>query len=248
MASRDIPRVWEVDWAIPPDEGGTRWASYDWLLAMAVELGQTDVTILGATYENLGNLDLAIGRAEARSMRVQPHRYRAHPITVHGVSQVGAWGALRGPVLVAWARDEVLAELEERRPPAIAAVATWLDSIPVWRSVFRPQRIGQERPEQEAEFATIVVAELNPVALKTLDAAIRFVNKHHAGLDTDEREQVVGALLALYAANVPVDAGALRAHLMDDGWNGELAEEVITLAERPAEGRRPRHRPFPLQR
>ena len=32
---RAIPRVWEVDWAIPAAEGGTLWESYNWLLTTA---------------------------------------------------------------------------------------------------------------------------------------------------------------------------------------------------------------------
>lgn len=32
---RSIPRVWEVDWAIPADPDAERWAAYEWALATA---------------------------------------------------------------------------------------------------------------------------------------------------------------------------------------------------------------------
>jgi len=60
---------------------------------------------------------------------------------------------------VAWASDEALTEIEGQRPAAIAAVAQWPDDIPTWRSVHRPERIGQVRAEQEAEFDTATVGE-----------------------------------------------------------------------------------------
>jgi hypothetical protein len=72
--TRDIPRVWEVDWAIPEAEGGTLWEAYDWLLDTAANMGASEVTIVAATYESLGRLDRAIGDVEAGRMRVQPHR------------------------------------------------------------------------------------------------------------------------------------------------------------------------------
>jgi hypothetical protein len=88
--ARDIPRVWEVDWAIP-EEDGTSWESYDWALVTAQELGVAEITVVGATYPNLGNLNLAIGAAEADSLHRSPHEYKVGGVTVRGVTSRGNW-------------------------------------------------------------------------------------------------------------------------------------------------------------
>lgn len=124
-------------------------------------LGESDVSIVGATYNTLGRIEGAIGAKEANSLRVLPHQYVIDGITVHGVSRRGGWYT-GGPALVAWATDQVLTEVERQHPPAIAAVADWPDDIAGWRSVYRASRIGQERHEQEAKFNTKVIADLDP--------------------------------------------------------------------------------------
>jgi hypothetical protein len=52
--ARDIPRAWEVDWAIP-EEGGTSWESYDWAFETAQEMILDDC---GIAYkgDDLGDL------------------------------------------------------------------------------------------------------------------------------------------------------------------------------------------------
>jgi hypothetical protein len=243
--TRTIPRVWEIDWALPPEEGGTPWEAYDWAFDTADECGVKDITIVGATYDNLGELDWAIDDPRAAGLRALPHSYRVGPITVTGVSRRGSWNA-RGVVIVAWANDRVLSDIEGQHPTAIAAVATWPDSIPGWRSVHKPDRIGQVRPDQEAQFDTATITGLDPRAVKAIDSAGAWVNESHAVLDTDERKAVAGALIALRSAGIPVDPAELRAHLMTKHWSGGLIEQTIEVARRVADGRTPQHRPFQL--
>ncbi len=242
---REIPRVWEIDWAIPAAEGGTCWEAYDWLLDTAEDLGQSEVTIVGATYDALGRLGFAIGSSEAQHLRVLPHRYRVNGIVVNGVTTRGSW-YVRGPVLVAWADDQVLTEIEGHRPCAIAAVAAWPDYVATWRSVYRPGRIGQVRSEQEAEYDTASVEEIDPRVADALGGAAAMVNESHAVLTTHERESMAGALIALRAAEMPVEPDAVRAHLMAAGWQGRLVDQVLTLAERIDRGETPKHSHFQL--
>ncbi len=247
MKKRDIPRVWEVDWAIPPAEGGTPWEAYDWLLETAAQLGATEVSIVASTYDSLGHLNWAIGASVAQWLRVQPHEYKVGGITVRGVSRRGFWH-VRGPVLVAWPDDQVMAEIEGKRPAAIAAVAQWPDDVATWRSVYGPTRIGQVRPEQEAEFDTATVGELDPRVAEIVRSATAIVNENHAVLSTHEREAMAGALVALRNAGIPVDTEALRAYLMSAGWQGRLVSQVLELADRIDRGQTPRHSHFQLAR
>jgi len=242
---RAIPRIWEVDWAIPPAEGGTRWEAYDWLIEMAGELDATEVSIVASTYDSLGRLDWAIGASEAQWLRVQPHEYRVGGITVHGVSRRGFWH-VRGPVLVAWPDDQVMAEIEGKRPAAIAAVVQWPDDVATWRSVYEPTRIGQVRSEQEAEFDTAMVSELDPQVADAIRGAAAVVNENHAVLSTHERETMAGALVALRSTGIPVDKEALRAWLMSAGWQGRLVNQALDLADRVERGETPRHSHFQL--
>ena len=147
---------------------------------------------------------------------------------------------------MAYATDDVLAEVEKQRPPAIAAVASWPDDIVIWRSQHNPRRIGQVRADQEAEYDTASVPELHPRAIDALNSAIRPVNPAHAVLSVHEREWIAGALLALRDAGIPVDRDAFQAYLMHAGWGGKLIAGALDLAERVEAGRTPRHRSFPL--
>ena len=247
MMERDIPRVWEVDWAIPPAEGGTPWGAYDWLLETADQLGATEVSIVASTYDSLGHLNWAIGASAAQWLREQPHEYRVGGITVRGVSRRGFWH-VRGPVLVAWPDDQVMAEIERKRPAAVAAVAQWPDDIATWRSVYGPTRIGQVRPEQEAEFDTATIGELDPQVAEIIRSATAIVNENHAVLSTHEREAMAGALVALRNAGIPVDKEALRAYLMAARWQGRLVGQVLELVDRIDRGQTPRHSHFQLTR
>jgi len=242
--ARDIPRVWEVDWAMP-EEGGSCWESYDWAFETAEQLGVGELTIVGATYPNLGNLNLAIGGGEADSLRRPPHEYQAGGLRVRGVTSRGNWH-VSGVIIVAWANDEVLGQVEGQRPAAIAAVVSWPAYIPAWLSAHRPERIGQVRAEAEAEFAGGGVAQLDPRAATALDKAAVWVNDAHHTLDRDEGEAVAGAFVALREARVPIDDAALRARLMARGWKGGLINATVTVARRVAKGETPKHRPTRL--
>jgi hypothetical protein len=244
-AVREIPRVWEVNWAIPTAEGGTAWEAYDWALDTAEQLGVTDVSIVASTYAALGALNWGIGPGEAERLRVQPHRYRIDGLTVHGVALRGG-GYPRGVVLVANADDRTLAKIEGHRPAAIAAVTQWPDNVAAWRSTCQSPRIGQIRPDQEADYDTATVATLDPVAAKAINSAAAIVNENHSVLSTHEREAMAGALVALRDAGAAVSPEALRTYLKVKGWNGKLIERTVTLAARVAEGQTPRHRPFAL--
>jgi hypothetical protein len=147
---------------------------------------------------------------------------------------------------LAWASDDALAEIEGQRPPAIATVAQWPDDVATWRSTYGPERIGQVRAEQEAEFDTVTVAELDPRAARAVRGAAALVNENHSVLGTHEREVLAGALVSLREANIPLDPEALRAYLMAAGWNGRLVGQVLRIAERVERGDTPRHSAFTL--
>ena len=240
---RNIPRIWEVDWAIPTEEGGTPWEAYEWALETADLLKIGEMTIVASTYEAFRNLDRAIPDDQPSRLRVQPHCYELEGLTVYGVSRRGSW-SLRGVVIAAWPDDQAMAEIESQRPAAVAAVAQWPDDIGGWRAVHGPGRIGQTRADQEAEFDNALVNGLDARAASAIDAVAGWVNEAHGTLDTDEREAVAGALVALRRAGIAVGAGDLRAHLMRKGWNGALIGKTIELAERVANGQTPRHRPY----
>jgi hypothetical protein len=141
-----------------------------------------------------------------------------------------------------------MAEIEGKRPAAIAAVAQWPDDIATWRSVYGPTRIGQVRLEQEAEFDTATVGELDPQVAEIIRSATAIVNENHAVLSTHEREAMAGALIALRNAGIPVDKEALRAYLMAARWQGRLVSQVLELVDRIDRGQTPRHSHFQLTR
>ena len=244
MEASIVRRVWEVDWR-PAVDDGAPWAAYPWLLRTAVEIGATEVFVAVASYEVLDRLVSTIGSDQVRKLRRTQRSYRASGVTVRAVSRRGSWWA-HGPVLVAWAKDDVLAQVEGMHPPAIAAVAAGPDDIAAWRKVHNPPRIGEVRPDSDAGSETLVVAELDPRVSKAIDGAAISVNRNHWILATDERELIAGALIALRSARVAVDLGAFRAHLMAAGWSGSLIIDVLRLAKRIEAGATPRHRKFPL--
>lgn len=143
-------RVWEIDWAIPRSAGGTPWESYRWLLKFAAKNGFKEVSIVAANFGRIAELDHTLGRRVAAELHRAPHATTVKGITVRAVSMRSRWIA-QGPTLLAWGKDETLAELERMHPPAIAAVVSWENRIPGWLTQHGPTRIGQVREEEERQ-------------------------------------------------------------------------------------------------
>lgn len=219
-----------------------RWSAYRWALEKAQEL-ETGVSIVAGTYGNFRKLDDAIGSSEAQRLALGDHAYTVQGVHVRAVPARSTF-FVSGVVLVAWATDARMAQVEGQHPAAVAAVASLPDDIAGWRSVHPAERIGEVRPEQESEFDSAPAEPLDPRAAAALSSSGAMINQNHAAMDTDEREGVAGALLAIRAAGLSLDPAAIRAHLMSEHWSGPIIEQALELASRIESGKRPRHRPY----
>lgn len=242
MGAQQVPRVWEIDWSSDGTGAELPWAAYPWALAVARERG-TGVSIVAGAFKTFRNFGPGLGHARAAALYAGSHRYSDQGVVVSAVPATRRFH-VGGVVLVAMASDERLAHVEGQRPVAVAAVADWPDAIVEWRSLHQPPRIGESRPDQEAEFDAEPSPPLDPRAVELLRSAGALVNTNHAVLSTHERQRVAGALVALRQAEIPVADAALRAHLMSHGWGGPLIDQVAALAGRVRVGQTPRHDPM----
>lgn len=238
--TRNIPRVWEVDWAV--DASGQPWSAYPWALSQAREL-QTHLSIVAGTYGAFEHLDLAIGRGRAYDLARGSHQFTEGGVHVKAVRATKRFH-VSGVVLVAWATDNRLAHVEGQYPAAVAAVPSLPDDIRIWRGTCGAPRIGERRPDIEADFESTTVAPLDPRAAAALSSSGAMINQNHAAMDTDERRSIAGALLAIRDAGLPASADALRAHLMSEGWSGPIINQTLELAQQIAAGKTPSHHSY----
>jgi hypothetical protein len=84
--------------------------------------------------------------------------------------------------------------------------------------------------------------DLDPVvieALKSLTLTINHNNTMSAGF---EKDQVVGILLALKGARIPMDADAMQGWALANGWSGKNPERLAQYVRDINVGKRPRSR------
>lgn len=89
----------------------------------------------------------------------------------------------------------------------------------------------------------MLAPDLDPIvveALKSLTLTINHNNTISAGF---EKDQVVGVLLALRDARIPMDAGAMQGWALANGWAGKNPERLAQYVRDINGGKRPRSRP-----
>lgn len=144
-----------------------------------------------------------------------------------------------GPVLMAWPDMQDIGELMQHGGHRIRAlcVITWSEEqIRPWVSAVRPTILGDGSGWED------LTPDLDPVvveAMKGLTATINHNNTIKAGF---EKDQVVGTLLALHDARIPMDGEAMEGWALANGWSGKNPRHLAEFVRDINAGKRPRSR------
>lgn len=164
---------------------------------------------------------------------VQRHRDVEH-ITGRG----GAMPSGSGPVLMAWADMDDVGELVRySRGIRSLCVITWNeDRIRPWVAAMKPEILGDGSAWQD------LCTDLDPIVVEALKGLTLTVNHNNTISAGFEKDQVVGVLLALRDAGVPMDADAMQGWALAHGWSGKNPERLAQYVRDITAGKRPRTR------
>lgn len=166
---------------------------------------------------------------------VQRHRDVEH---ITGRGQGTPSGA--GPVLMAWADMDDIGKLV-RYSQGIRAlcVITWNeDRIRPWVIATNPDILGDGSAWEDM----VKDLRLDPIVVEALKGLTLTVNHNNTIAAGFEKDQVVGVLLALHDARIPMDAGAMQGWVLAHGWAGKNPERLAQYVRDIKGGKRPRSR------
>lgn len=143
-----------------------------------------------------------------------------------------------GPVLMAWADMRDIGELV-RFSSGISGlcVISWnKEKLRPWVQATRPAILGDGSAWVEE------TPELHPVLLEALKSLTKTVNHNNTISAGFEKDQVVGVLLALHKARIPMDADAVHGWALANGWSGKNPERLAQYIRDITGGKRPQSR------
>lgn len=158
-----------------------------------------------------------------------------HSNVEHVVGRGGGFIRGRGPVLMAWGDMDDLGQLARQGGGRVTAlcVITWNDdAIAPWVAAVNPTILGDGAPWET------VAPALDPVVVEAMkNMAINHNKTISAGY---EKDQVVRILLALYDAGIPMDAEAMQAWALANGWSSKNPKKLAEYVTQINAGKRPR--------
>lgn len=204
------------------DDGVT--AAIDWCMQQAADAETMSVwTSLKSNLQNSAALQAFVHR----------HRDVEH-ITGRGDGMPSA----AGPVLMAWADMNDIGRLlrHAQRVRALCVIAWNEERIRPWVTAINPTVLGDPAVwnTRSPDVSPLLVE-----ALKSLTGRINHNNTISAGY---EKNHVVGTLLSLHDAEIPMNADAIQAWALANGWAGRNPEQLAQYVCEINDGKRPRHR------
>lgn len=161
-----------------------------------------------------------------------------HRDVVHITGRGGGMPAGSGPVLMAWPDMEDIGKLVRYgRGIRALCVITWNeDQIRPWVTAMRPDILGDGSAWESLS------PDLDPIAAEALKSLTLTVNHNNTISAGFEKDQVVGVLLALHDARIPVDADVIEGWALAHGWSGDNPKRLAQYVRDIKGGKRPRTR------
>lgn len=204
------------------DEGVA--AAIDWCVEH-MQTGDT-LSVWTSLKSNLSNCD-ALERLVQR-----------HSNVVHIAGRGGGTPRGTGPVLMAWPGMDDIGELVRYgRGIRAICIITWdADGIRPWVTAMKPDILGDGSDWE------ILSPDLDPIVVEALRGLTLTVNHNNTISAGFEKDQVVGVLLALRDARIPMDADAMQGWVLAHGWSGKNPERLAQYVRDINGGKRPRAR------
>lgn len=144
-----------------------------------------------------------------------------------------------GPVLMAWPDMEDIGELARFSNGVTAlCVISWNDRLRPWVAATKPTILGDGSAWEDDGSE----ADLDPILVEALEGLTLTVNHNNTISAGFEKDQVVGVLLALYKARIPMDPDAVHGWALANGWSGKNPERLAQYVRDINDGKRPRTR------
>ncbi|WP_162256316.1 hypothetical protein [Arthrobacter sp. Soil736] len=116
-------------------------------------------------------------------------------------------------------------------------VITWnADRIRPWVTAMNPDVLGDG-----SDWKTLS-PDLDPIVVEALRGLTLTVNHNNTISAGFEKDQVVGVLLAMRDARIPIDADAMQGWALAHGWAGKNPERLAQYVRDINGGKRPRAR------
>ncbi len=155
----------------------------------------------------------------------------------HVTGRGGSYVHGTGPVLMAWPDMDDIGELARFSSHMIRGlcVVTWnADRIRPWVTQVGPDILGDGSEWED------LTPELDPLVVEALKSLTLTVNHNNAISAGFEKDQVVGVLLALHDARIPMDGAAIQGWALANGWSGKNPERLAKYVSDINAGKRPR--------
>ncbi|TDT74687.1 hypothetical protein DFO47_11246 [Arthrobacter sp. AG258] len=162
-----------------------------------------------------------------------------HQDVEHITGRGGGVPAGVGPVLMAWPDMQEIGELVRYSSGVKAlCVISWNDRLRPWVAATKPVILGDGSAWADEEAGP----GLDPVLIEALKGLTLTVNHNNTISAGFEKDQVVGVLLALRDAGIPMDADAIQGWALAHGWSGKNPERLAQYVRDINGGKRPRTR------
>ncbi|MFJ5697987.1 hypothetical protein [Arthrobacter sp. NPDC093139] len=162
---------------------------------------------------------------------------RRHRNVEHIAGRGGGTPSGTGPVLMAWADMQDIGELVRYSGGLRAlCVISWNEKLRPWVTAMSPAILGNGSAWKDQ------TPDLDPVLVEALKGLTLTVNHNNTISAGFEKDQVVGVLLALRNARIPMNADAIQGWALAHGWSGKNAERLAQYARDINDGKRPRTR------
>lgn len=119
---------------------------------------------------------------------------------------------------------------------AICIITGNADQIRPWVTAMKPDILGDG-----SDWETLS-PDLDPIVIEALRSLTLTVNHNNTISAGYEKDQVVGVLLALRDARIPLDADAVQGWALAHGWAGKNPERLAQYVRDINSGKRPRAR------
>lgn len=174
-------------------------------------------------------------KSNLRNCPVLERFVHQHANVEHVVGRGGGFVRGRGPVLMAWGDMDDLGQLAQHGGSWVTAlcVITWNDdAIAPWVATVDPTILGDGAPWEATASA------LDPVVVEAMKAMM--INHNNTIAAGYEKDQVVRILLAVYDADISMDAEAMQAWALANGWSGKNPKKLAEYVTQINAGKRPR--------
>lgn len=215
--TRDYPTALAAD---PKQPDLALRTAFQWVMAKQREVGGSVLVFAPGKQNIAGNTVLAEFCRRA-DVRVATWRTAA-----------SGWGG--GPVLAAWPSRDKLAEIADHHGIRALCVVPWADGeVDAWASAADPELLLGATLSAASTVIDPVVVE----GLKSLTLMVNHSNNLAGALD---KRDAVAVLTTLYRGQHRLDAEAIYAWALANGWPGRGAERLREIAHKISGGVRMR--------